>query len=67
VLEAISMGVVELCYRHVREHGSGSLSSLLGQIVFISLAPFLGASQAGDFVRGCPPDPCVRAGLPSAA
>lgn len=67
VLEAISMCVFELCYRHLREDGATALSSLLGRIVFISLAPFLGALQASDFVRGRLSDDRWRAGLASAA
>lgn len=67
MLEAISMAALELCYRRVREHGVGSLAPLLGQIVLISLAPFLGARQAAEFVCGCPNGPHERAALASAA
>ncbi len=49
-LEAISMAVFELAYRHVREHSVSPLPKVLGQILFIVLAPFLGAGEAGDFV-----------------
>jgi AcrR family transcriptional regulator len=67
LLEAITMGVCELCYRHVREDGASPLSSLLGQIVFIALAPFLGAQQASDFLSSRTPAASERAGLASAA
>jgi AcrR family transcriptional regulator len=49
-LEAIAATVYELVYRQAREDAKGRLSALLGQIVFISLAPFLGADEANDFV-----------------
>jgi AcrR family transcriptional regulator len=67
VLEAISMGVFELCYRHVREDGATPLSSLLGQISFIALAPFLGAQQASDLLTGGTLGRCEHAGLAGAA
>jgi AcrR family transcriptional regulator len=49
-LEAISAAVFELAYRHARDDGELALSTLLAPIVFISLAPFLGAGAASDFV-----------------
>jgi AcrR family transcriptional regulator len=67
MLEAISMGVFELCYRHVREDGATPLSSLLGQIAFVALAPFLGAQQASDFLTQGTPSRREHAGLAGAA
>jgi AcrR family transcriptional regulator len=49
-LEAIGMAVFELAYRHTREDCEAPLSTLLAPIVFISLAPFLGAEQASDLL-----------------
>jgi AcrR family transcriptional regulator len=66
VLEAISMGAFELCYRHVRECDATPLASLLGQLVFISLAPFIGARQAIDFICSRTADLGEPAGTASA-
>lgn len=49
-LEMIANAVLELAYRHVREGSETPLSALLAQIALISLAPFLGAQAAGEFV-----------------
>lgn len=49
-LQAIAAAVLELAYRHVRGGGETPLSALLAQIVFISLAPFMGADAASDFL-----------------
>jgi AcrR family transcriptional regulator len=63
LLEAISMGVFELCYRHVRESRAAPISSLLGQLAFIALAPFLGPLETGEFLVGCSSAGRDRAGL----
>lgn len=49
-LEAIGVAVFELAYRHAREGYEAPLSTLLAPIVFVSLAPFLGADAASDFL-----------------
>jgi AcrR family transcriptional regulator len=49
-LEAICASVSELVYRYPREDPKARLSSLLAPAVFIALAPFLGADEAGEFV-----------------
>jgi AcrR family transcriptional regulator len=48
--EAIITSVFELCYLQAREHGGPALSAHLGHVVFVSLAPFLGADAANDFL-----------------
>jgi AcrR family transcriptional regulator len=50
-LDAIATAVFELAYRHVRAGGEASFSALLAHVVFISLAPFLGADRAADFLE----------------
>jgi AcrR family transcriptional regulator len=65
--EAISMCVLELGYRHVREDGASAISALLGQISFIALAPFLGAQPASDFLAGGTPGHHEHAELVGAA
>jgi AcrR family transcriptional regulator len=49
-LEAIATAVYELGYRHLRERPDRPLTDLLAPILFVSLAPFLGAGEAGEFV-----------------
>jgi AcrR family transcriptional regulator len=66
-LEAISMAVFELAYRHLREYGATSPYSRLGQILFIALAPFVGAREADDLARRQTPYGRGRADLASAA
>ena len=57
-LEAIGLAVFELAYRHAREDYEAPLAMLLAPIVFIALAPFLGAVEAGDYVcMRTPQDP----------
>jgi AcrR family transcriptional regulator len=55
-LEAIGTAVFELGRDHVREHGAARLSCLLGQVVFISLAPFLGAEAAHQIASSQAPE-----------
>jgi|SRR5580692_1746561 AcrR family transcriptional regulator len=64
-LEAISAAVFELAYRHAREDAQVPLSTLLAPIVFLSLAPFLGADAASDFV--CRATPHAQRQLANAA
>jgi hypothetical protein len=66
-LEAIGTAVFELGGRHAREHGETPLSALLARIVFICLAPLLGADQVGDFVCRKAPHGHGHALLASAA
>jgi AcrR family transcriptional regulator len=51
-LDAIAATIFELGYRECRVGKSAELPGLLGQAVFIALAPFLGAEAAGGFVEG---------------
>jgi AcrR family transcriptional regulator len=66
-IEAIGAGILELGYRHVSEAGAAALSSLLGPIVFVCLAPFLGAQHACEFVCRDRPAGGAPADLASAA
>jgi AcrR family transcriptional regulator len=66
-LEAIGAAVFELGCSHVREHGAARLSCLLGHVVFISLAPFLGADAAHELASRQAAPERKRAELPSAA
>jgi AcrR family transcriptional regulator len=49
-LEAIVTAVFELSYRHARDPSERHLAGLVDQIVFLAVAPFLGASQAHEFL-----------------
>jgi AcrR family transcriptional regulator len=69
-LEAIAMAAFELAYwhaRHARQGCEAPLSTLLAPIVFIALAPFLGADAASDFVCRQPPHGRERPLLANAA
>jgi AcrR family transcriptional regulator len=65
--EAIGTAVLELGYLHARVGGETPVSALLAQIVFISLAPFLGAREASDFVSRQAPHGHARAPQASAS
>ncbi|HEY4811912.1 MAG TPA: TetR/AcrR family transcriptional regulator [Solirubrobacteraceae bacterium] len=66
-LEAIGLAVFELAYRHAREDYEAPLSMLLAPIVFISLTPFLGTDEAGEFVCMHTPQAVRREQLAGAA
>jgi hypothetical protein len=59
--EAIAATIFEMGFQQVRTGKSAELPALLPQAVFLVLAPFLGAEEAGRFVVGklrspaCPP------------
>jgi AcrR family transcriptional regulator len=48
--QAIVASIFELCYMQARAHGVQRLSAGLGHVMFISLAPFLGADGANAFL-----------------
>jgi AcrR family transcriptional regulator len=64
-LEAIVTAVFELCHLRARETGPGRSRSQLAELVFICVAPFLGAAQTSAFLlERCARDP--RPGVPPA-
>lgn len=60
---AITAAVFELGYRDSRSVTGPPHSALLGHIVFVSLAPFLGVKRAGEFVCGQAPAAETQPGL----
>jgi AcrR family transcriptional regulator len=48
--QAIVASILELCYMQARARGVHLLSARLGHVMFISLAPFLGADGANAFL-----------------
>ncbi len=50
VQQAIVNSVFVLCYRQARARDGHGIAELLGPVMFMILAPFLGAAQANDFL-----------------
>lgn len=49
-LEAIITSIFEIVYLEARKPGTSGISGMRGHIAFMALAPFLGASEANDFI-----------------
>jgi AcrR family transcriptional regulator len=49
-LEAIITSIFEIVYREVRRSKDPQVTGMLGHMAFLSLAPFLGASEASRFI-----------------
>ncbi len=70
VQEAIVMCVFELGYLHAREcgpHDADGISGLLAHVVFVCLAPFLGAVRASEFIAHKSASGFARPPVPIAA
>ena len=52
VLEAIATSIFETGYYESRRSGSREIAGLLPHVVFLLLAPFVGAEEANRFIEG---------------
>jgi AcrR family transcriptional regulator len=52
VLEAIATSIFETGYYESRRSGSRQIAGLLPHVVFLLLAPFIGAAEANRFIEG---------------